>query len=85
MTGTDVQLTFLIDNEKPLEENAVNTTSDKEILDTVLTLRGHKITLRQAIAEGIVKGRFDPGSGAAEVQDVDPDWFVEKPRRRKPA
>jgi len=60
-------------------------TANKEILDTVLTLRGHQITLRQAIAEGIVKGRFDPSTGTAEVQGVDPNWFIDQPLPRKSA
>ena len=56
-----------------------------EILDTVLTLRGHQITLRQAIAEGIVKGRFDPETGIAEIRGVNQDWFIDQPLERKPA
>ena len=51
---------------------------NEEILDTVLTLRGHQITLRQAIAEGIVKGRFEPGKDGVEIQGLDADWFIEK-------
>jgi hypothetical protein len=63
----------------------MNATANKELLDAVLTLRGHQITLRQAIAEGIVKGRFDPARGTAEVQGVDPKWFIDKPPERKRA
>jgi hypothetical protein len=68
-----------------LETGIMNESTNREILDTVLTLRGHQITLRQAIAEGIVKGRFDPETGIAEVQGVDARWFIDGPPERKRA
>ena len=60
-------------------------TPHSNLLDTVLTLRGHQITLRQALAEGIIRGCFDCDSGRAEVQGVDPRWVVETDKRLRKA
>jgi len=59
----------------------MNYVRHTDLLDTVLTLRGHQITLRQALAEGIIKGLFDRGNGRAEVHQVDPRWLVDGSRR----
>jgi hypothetical protein len=63
----------------------VDTHPDSDLLDTVLTLRGHQISLRQAIAEGIIKGYFDPQTSRVEVFQVDSDWFVERQKERRSA
>ena len=58
---------------------------DNDLLHTVLTLRGHQISLRQAIAEGIIKGYFDPKTGRAEVFRLEADWFIDDPDARRTA
>ena len=55
----------------------METSRDNRFMDTVLTLRGHQVTLRQAIAEGIIKGYFDPVTGKAEVNQINAEWFIE--------
>ncbi len=53
--------------------------TDHDLLDTVLTLRGHQITLRQAVAEGIIHGRFDGKDGEARIARIDAARIIERP------
>ncbi len=48
----------------------VNTQDNSAFLDSVLTLRGHQITLRRAIAEGIIKDYFYPGNGEKRMAET---------------
>ncbi len=48
----------------------VNTQEKSAFLDSVLTLRGHQITLRQAIAEGIIRDYFYPGNGGERMTET---------------
>jgi hypothetical protein len=47
-----------------------------DLLDTVLTLRGHQITLRQALAEGLVKGLEGRDHDRTELAPMDPRWLL---------
>jgi hypothetical protein len=50
---------------------------NKDFLDTVLTLRGHQITLRQAIAEGVIKGNLSFQSQQLDIEQIDSRWFLD--------
>jgi hypothetical protein len=60
----------------------MQSVDNSDLLDTVLTLRGHQITLRQAIADGIIKGYFDPVTGKTEIVKVDSNWILEQSKQR---
>ena len=60
----------------------METNHAHNILDSVLTLRGHQVTLRQAVAEGIIKCYFDPETGKTEVVEDDTEWYPAKARQR---
>lgn len=63
----------------------MESTRNNRFMDTVLTLRGHQITLRQAMAEGIIKGYFDPETGRAEISQVNASWLIDGQDKRPPA
>lgn len=63
----------------------MNSDSNADMLDTVLTLRGHQITLRQAMAEGLVRGYFDPKTGQARIYQFDAKRSMGRPDTPKSA